>query len=158
MARALDGTGGHPHRTEPAGWPLAPVLAHGDFTAGQVLLDGPDRRGSSTSTPSASRAALDVGSFLAYLHVTHPPIRTAWPALADMTALFLEAYSDACPAYGKGTAAGARRSFLERTTAYHALALGRIGASACRQLKDDRLAAVMDVLDSGNAWTRSVAG
>jgi hypothetical protein len=161
VARALDGTGGHPHRTASAGWPLAPVLAHGDFTAGQVLLDGSGRAGIvDVDTLCVAEPALDVGSFLAYLHVTGiRRSRTAWPALADMTALFLEAYFDACPAYGKGTAAaGARRSFLERTTAHHALALGRIGASACRQLKDDRLAAVMDVLDSGNAWTRSVAG
>jgi hypothetical protein len=161
VARALDGTGGHPHRTEPAGWPLAPVLAHGDFTAGQVLLDGSDGAGIvDVDTLCVAEPALDVGRFLAYLHVTGiRRSRAAWPALADMTALFLASYLDACTAYGRGTAAaGARRSFLERTTAYHALALGRIGASACRQLKDDRLAAVVDVLDSGSAWTRSVAG
>jgi hypothetical protein len=161
VARALDGTGGHPHRTESAGWPLAPVLAHGDFTAGQVLLDGSDGAAIvDVDTLCVAEPALDVGRFLAYLHVTGiRRSRAAWPALADMTALFLESYLDACTAYGSGTAAaGARRSFLERTTAYHALALGRIGASACRQLKDDRLAAVVDVLDSGSAWTRSVAG
>src|SRR4030095_11879943 len=38
VARALEGTGDHPRPSEGAGWPLAPVLAHGDFTAAQVLL------------------------------------------------------------------------------------------------------------------------
>jgi hypothetical protein len=47
---------------------------------------------------------------------------------------------------------------MERVAAFHGLALGRIGASACRQLKDDRLAAVLEVLDAGSPWTRSVAG
>jgi hypothetical protein len=38
------------------------------------------------------------------------------------------------------------------------MALARLGASACRQLKDDRLAAVIDVLDAGDEWMRSVTG
>jgi hypothetical protein len=36
--------------------------------------------------------------------------------------------------------------------------LGRLGASACRQLKDDRLAAVVEVLDTGREWMRSGVG
>jgi hypothetical protein len=160
VARAIEGTGDHPRPTEWAGWPVAPVLAHGDFTPGQVLLDGSGRAGIvDVDTLCVAEPALDVGRFLAYLHVTGiRRSRAAWPVLEDMTALFLESYLDARAAYGHGTAAGARRLFLERTAAYHALALGRIGASACRQLKDDRLGAVVDVLDAGNAWTRSVAG
>ena len=111
-------------------------------------------------TLCVAEPALDLGRFLAYLHVTGiRRSRAAWPVLADLTALFLESYLDAAaPLPGTAPAAGARRSFLERTAAYRALALARIGASACRQLKDDRLAAVVDVLDAGNAWRRSVAG
>ena len=126
-----------------------------------MLLDGSGRAGIvDVDTLCVAEPALDVGRFLAYLHVTGiRRSRAAWPVLADMTALFLESYLDARSASGDGTAAaGARRLFLERTAAYHALALGRIGASACRQLKDDRLAAVVEVLDAGNAWMRSVAG
>ena len=160
VARALEGTGEHPRPSERAGWPLAPVLAHGDFTAAQVLLDGSGRAGIvDVDTLCVAEPALDVGRFLAYLHVTGTRrSRAASPVLADLTALFLEAYLDARSAAGNGTAAADRGVFLERTAAFHALALGRIGASACRQLKDDRLAAVVEVLDAGNAWMRSVAG
>jgi aminoglycoside phosphotransferase (APT) family kinase protein len=161
VARAIEVTGDHPRPAEWAGWPLTPVLAHGDFTAAQVLLDGSGRAGIvDVDTLCVAEPALDVGRFLAYLHVTGiRRSRAAWSVLEDMTALFLESYLDARAASGDGTAAaGARRLFLERTAAFQALALGRIGASACRQLKDDRLRAVVDVLDAGNAWTRSVAG
>jgi hypothetical protein len=161
VTRALEVTG---HRQRPGasgGWPLAPVPAHGDFTPGQVLLDGPGRAGIvDVDTLCVAEPALDVGRFLAYLHVTG--IRRsqgAWSVLEDMTARFLESYLEARPPSGGGTvsAAGSRRLFLERTAAFHALALGRIGASACRQLKDARLAAVVDVLDTGSAWMRGVA-
>jgi len=158
VTRALEMTGGHPLPTASAGWPLAPVLAHGDFTPGQVLLDGSGGVGLvDVDTLCVAEPALDVGRFLAYLHVTGiRRSRSAWPALADMTALLLESYLaarvDARPS------ANAQRLFLERTAACHGLALGRIGASACRQLKDDRLAAVVAVLDAGSAWMRSLAG
>jgi hypothetical protein len=162
VIRALDVTGDHRRPAASAGWPLAPVLAHGDFTAGQVLIDGSGRAGIvDVDTLCVAEAALDVGRFLAYLHVTGiRRSRAAWSVLADMTALFLEAYLDARPPSGDGTGSAPRASrlFLERTAAYHALALGRIGASACRQLKDDRLAAAVEVLDAGNAWLRSVTG
>jgi hypothetical protein len=132
-------------------------LSHGDFTAGQVLLDGVDQVGLvDTDTLCLAEPALDVGRFLAYLHVTGVRrSRAAWPLLADLTALFVDAYLDARGPFG---GAGARRLFLERTAAYHALTLARIGASACRQLKDARLATVLQVMSAGNAWMRDVAG
>ncbi len=160
VAPALEVAGDHRRPAAAAGWPLTPVLAHGDFTAAQVLLDGSGRAGIvDVDTLCLAEPALDVGRFLAYLHVTGTRrSRTASPVLADLTALFVESYLAARSAAGDGpAAAAARRSFLERTAAFHALALGRIGASACRQLKDDRLAAVVEVLDAGNAWMRSVA-
>jgi hypothetical protein len=162
LAAALELTGDHRRPTASAGWPLAPGLAHGDFTAAQVLLDGSGRAGIvDVDTLCVAEPALDVGRFLAYLHVTGVRrSRAAWSVLADMSALFLESYLGAGPPSGNGigSAAGTRRPFLERTAAFHGLALGRMGASACRQLKDDRLAAVLDVLDAGSAWWRSVAG
>lgn len=161
LTRALELTGNHRRPMASAGWPLAPGLSHGDFTPAQVLLDGPGRAGIvDVDTLCVAEPALDVGRFLAYLHVTGiRRSRGAWSVLADMTALFLESYLDARPPSGDGTAsaAGSRRLFLERTAAFHALTLGRIGASACRQLKDARLAAVVDVLDTGSAWMRGVA-
>lgn len=160
VTRAIEGTEHSRRPGAPGGWPLAPVLAHGDFTPGQVLLDGPGRAALvDVDTLCLAEPALDVGRFLAYLHVAGiRRSRAAWPLMEDMTALFLEAYLAARPPSGDGSAAGSRRSFLERTAAFHALALGRIGASACRQLKDARLAAVLDVLDQGIAWMKGVAG
>jgi aminoglycoside phosphotransferase (APT) family kinase protein len=158
---ALEATDHHQRQGAPGGWPLAPVPAHGDFTPSQVLLDGPGRTGIvDVDTLCIAEPALDIGRFLAYLHVTGiRRSRGAWPVLEDMTALFLESYLEARPASrdASASAAGARRLFLERTAAFHALALGRIGASACRQLKDARLAAVVDVLDTGSGWMRGVA-
>jgi aminoglycoside phosphotransferase (APT) family kinase protein len=162
MARALEVLGAHPRPTMSAAWPLAPGLAHGDFTAAQVLLDGSGRAGIvDVDTLCVAEPALDVGRFLAYLHVAAVRrSRAPSSVLADMTTLFLEPYLDGRLPSGDGqaSAAGARRLFVERVAAYHGLALGRIGASACRQLKDDRLAAVLEVLDAGNGWMRSVAG
>jgi hypothetical protein len=144
VERAFALTGGHPP---------APVLAHGDFTPGQVLLDGSGRAGIvDVDTLCVAEGALDVGRFLAYLQVTAVRgSRSAQSRADDLTALFLAAYLDARPA-GEN-----RRSFLERVAAFHGLALARLGASACRQLKDDRLAAALEVLDAGSAWTRSGA-
>jgi hypothetical protein len=161
VARARRLSGEHPRPTAVAGWPLAPVLAHGDFTPGQVLLDGSgDAALVDVDTLCVAERALDVGRFLAYLHVTGiRRSRAAWPVLADLTALFVESYLDACPPGEDGPAPGpaARRHFLERTAAHHGLALAGIGVSACRQLKDDRLAAVLEVLDAGSEWMRGVA-
>jgi len=137
-ARGFDG---------PADRADAPVLAHGDLTSGQVLLDGSGRAGLvDVDTTCAGERALDLGRFLAYLHVTG--VRRspdAWPVLHRLTALLLGCYLDA------GRPADTR-ALLHRTAAYRALALARMGASACWQLKDDRLRTVHDVLDAGDEW------
>jgi hypothetical protein len=162
MTRTLEALPDCGGRTASADQPVAPVLAHGDFTPRQVLLDASGRAGIvDVDTLCIAEPALDLGRFLAYLHVTGVRrSRDAWPLLADLTAFFLEGYLDASRAFG-GTPAPARDArprVLARTAAYRALALARIGASACWQVKDHRLGAVLDVLDAGNEWTRSVAG
>jgi aminoglycoside phosphotransferase (APT) family kinase protein len=136
----------------PDGRSVAPVLAHGDFTPGQVLLGAPGRVGLvDVDTLCVAEPALDLGRFLAYLHVTGMRrSRWAWPLLVDLTALFLDSYLDASPATDA-------RLLRARTAAYRALALTRLGVSACWQLKDDRLGAVVDVLDAGDEWMGSVA-
>ncbi len=160
VVRALDDRlgAGHPSGSPE---PVAPVLSHGDFTPGQLLLDGDGGVGLvDVDTLCLAEPALDLGRFLAYLHVIGVRrSRGAWPLLAHLTAVFLESYLDASPSSG-GAVPGrdGRRVFRERTAAYRALALARLGASACRQLKDDRLAAVVDVLDADDSWMRSVAG
>jgi aminoglycoside phosphotransferase (APT) family kinase protein len=159
VSRAIELTDDHPDATASVGWPLAPVLAHGDFTPSQMLLDG--SAGAAVvdvDTVCVAEPALDVGRFLAYLHVA---ARRSRAEPADLTRLFLESYLAARAPDGGSPPhpAGARRLFLERAAAYHALALGRAGASACRQLKGDRLAAVLAVLDRDAETTwRSVAG
>ncbi|MDK3255747.1 phosphotransferase [Blastococcus capsensis] len=155
---ALEAVAGNGSAT---GWPVVPVLAHGDLTPGQVLLDDSGRAGIvDVDTLCVAEPALDLGRFLAYLHVAG--IRrspAAWPLLADLTGIFLTTYLDVqAPSAGAGNVAvDARRLLLARTAAYRVLALARLGASACRQLKDDRLGAATDVLDAGNDWMRSVA-
>jgi phosphotransferase family enzyme len=146
----------------PAGWALSPVLAHGDLTPGQVLLDGSGGAALvDVDTTCRAERALDLGRFLAYLQVTG--IRrspAAWPLLAELSALFLEDYLTACAPSGgpRSAAADTRRLLLERTADYRALSLARLAASACWQLKDDRLRAVLDVLDAGDEWRRDVRG
>jgi aminoglycoside phosphotransferase (APT) family kinase protein len=136
------------------------MMAHGDFTPGQVLLDDAGRTALvDVDTLCLGEPALDLGRFLAYLHVA--AVRrssTAWPLLGDLTALFVESYLDTCAAMGTAApSTGDTRLLWARTALFRALTLARLGASACWQLKDDRLRAVVDVLDAGNDWMRSVA-
>jgi ABC-type multidrug transport system fused ATPase/permease subunit len=135
----------------------ATVLAHGDMTPAQLLL----ARGSvglvDVDTLCRAEPALDLGRFLAYLHVAG--IRcagsTAWPLLEALSASFLHAYVDATRYWaGAPTAEGV----IGRVAAFRTLTLGRMGARACRQLKDDRLRAVVDVLGVGDRWLRNVPG
>jgi hypothetical protein len=142
-------------------WPVSRGVAHGDFTPGQVLLDDNGRTALvDVDTLCLAEPALDLGRFLAYLHVAAARrSRAAWSLVGDLTALFLESYIDARAATGAAAPGiGARRLLGARTTVFRALVLARIGASACWQLKDDRLRAVVDVMDAGNDWMRSVAG
>ena len=133
------------------------VLAHGDWTPAQVLLD--ESGGAAlvdVDTLCLADPALDLGRFLAYLHVAGVRrSRRAWPLLADLSATFLQAYLDAVP---RPPAGPAERQLRERTTAYRALALARMGARASWQLKEDRLAAVLDVLHAGDRRTRGGIG
>ncbi len=138
------------------GWPVAPVLAHGDLTPGQVLIDRSGRTGLvDVDTLCVAEPAHDLGRFLAYLHVAGVRrSRAAWPLLTELTGTFLTNYLDlhVPTAAATGAEAEARRLLLGRTAAYRVLALARLGASACRQVKDERLAAVLDVLDAGDEW------
>ena len=129
--------------------PLAPAVAHGDFTPGQVLLDGDGTAAIvDVDTLCLAEPALDLGRFLAYLQVAAVR-RASRPLPAEVTGRFADAYLDAT------ASRDGRRLLLDRTAAYAGLSLARMGVSACRQLKDDRLAAVRTVLDSGDDWRRN---
>jgi len=158
VADVLEAIEDAPH----TGWPVVPVVAHGDLTPGQILLDSSGRPGLvDVDTLCVAEPALDLGRFLAYLHVAGVRRSArAWPLLTDLSGVFLASYLDGHVPSTAATrvAADARRLVLARTAAYRVLALARLGASACWQLKDDRLGAVVDVLDAGDDWMRSVAG
>ncbi len=134
------------------GW-LAPVLAHGDLTPSQVLLGEPGRIGLvDVDTVCLAEPALDLGRFLAYLHVTAlRRSRRTGPLLADLTEPFLAAYLEARGMPGDG-------DLRTRVFAYRALALARAGARACWQLKDGRLDAILRSLDAGNDGRGSRTG
>jgi aminoglycoside phosphotransferase (APT) family kinase protein len=143
------------------GRPVGHVLAHGDLTPGQVLLDASGGAGLvDVDTLCVAEPGLDLGRFLAYLHVAGlRRSAAAWPLLIDLTGVFLTAYLDerVTSAAATGVEANARRLLLARTGAYRDLALARLGARACWQLKDHRLGAVVDALDVGDEWMGSVA-
>jgi aminoglycoside phosphotransferase (APT) family kinase protein len=159
LARALAPTAGQEHRAAPAAQRVAPVLAHGDLTPGQVLLDEAGGVGLvDVDTLCLADPALDLGRFLAYLHVTG--VRrsgAAWPVLAEQSALFLEAYLEASTGATAPTT-DALRLLRARTAAHRALALARLGARACWQLKDDRLRAAVEALDAEDEWRAGGTG
>jgi hypothetical protein len=118
-----------------------------------VLLGSPGSVGLvDVDTLCRAEPALDLGRFLAYLHVTAlRRSRQPGPLLADLAELFLAAYLDArgMPADG---------GLRARVAAYRALALARAGAKACWQLKDERLDAILRSLDAGVRRERSRPG
>jgi aminoglycoside phosphotransferase (APT) family kinase protein len=132
---------------EAPGRESAPVLGHGDLTPGQVLLDASGRAGIvDLDTLCLAEPALDLGRFVGYLQVAGiRRSRDAWPLMADLSARFLAAHGET----------GAPAAAPERVETYRVLSLARLGASACWQLKDDRLAAVLEVLDAGDEWRGS---
>ena len=119
-------------------------LAHGDLTPGQLLFSVIGAGIVDVDTLCRGEPALDLGRFLAYLHVCglRHAGAAAWPLLATLSAVVLDAYAEVAPEAAR----------LDRVSAYRALALARMGVSACRQLKDGRLRAVIEALDAEDRW------
>lgn len=127
-----------------------PVLSHGDFTPGQLLidLDGPGELGL-VDFDAVCRAepALDLGRFLAYLHVAAvrragPGVR---PALGSLTSTFLDSYDRAARATA-GLAFGIDQETRRRVAVFRAAYLARLALRACRRLKEDRARTALDLL------------
>jgi aminoglycoside phosphotransferase (APT) family kinase protein len=129
---------------EAGGEASAVVVAHGDFTPGQLLFSVIGVGIVDVDTLCCGEPALDLGRFLAYLHVCglRHAGAAAWPLLATLGAVVLDAYAEVAP----------EAAPLDRVSAYRALALARMGVSACRQLKDGRLRAVIDALEAEDRW------
>jgi ABC-type multidrug transport system fused ATPase/permease subunit/aminoglycoside phosphotransferase (APT) family kinase protein len=144
--------------SRPAGRP--PVLSHGDFTPRQLLidLDGPGELGLvDFDAACRSEPALDLGRFLAYLHVT--AVRRAGPGarpvLGHLTATLLNSYDRAARAT-EGPGSGIDGEVQRQVAAFRAAHLARLALRACRRLKDDRARIALDLLDARDAgmeWT-----
>jgi aminoglycoside phosphotransferase (APT) family kinase protein len=141
----------------PAGRP--PVLSHGDFTPRQLLVgpDGPGELGLiDFDAVCQAEPALDLGRFLAYMHVT--AMRRAGlgarPALGNLAAAFLDSYDQAARAMA-GPGSGIDRETQRRVAAFRAAHLARLALRACRRFKDDRARIALDLLsarDTGMEW------
>jgi hypothetical protein len=137
-----------------------PVLSHGDFTPGQLLasLDGHGELGLvDFDAACQAEPALDLGRFLAYLHVT--AVRRAGPdarpALGNLAAAFLDSYDQAARAM-PGPGLGLDPETRRRVGAFRAAHLARLAMRACRRLKDDRARIALDLLAAGDTdpeWT-----
>jgi aminoglycoside phosphotransferase (APT) family kinase protein len=127
---------------------LPPTFCHGDFTPAQVLLDPPGTGVVDFDAAVTAEPALDLGSFLAYLRfaLAKRPSRAPTPPrdhgiFASSPQVFLSAYAEA---------AGHRRpnggAFAARVALYERLALARLAARACLQLKTRRLQTALFLL------------
>lgn len=118
---------------------LEPCCAHGDYTPGQLLVDGSQRGLVDVDTLCLAEPALDVGQFLAYLRValSGPGTRLG----GDLGERFLEAYVD-----GAGLVGDRARALRTRARVYQVLSLARVAVRGWLQLKAHRVHAALTVL------------
>jgi hypothetical protein len=162
---ALRAAGAAVHRVSPAfasrcdGWlrrikalaeastPMAPRLAHGDFTLSQAISDGTGAGLVDFDTMCRAEPALDLGQFLAYIRfVVATEGRAAAPPAAAAIAeplctRFLDAYVAQSP-----TPVDARQ-LRARVAVYELASLVRIALHSWYQFKPARVAHVVAVLD-----------
>ena len=117
-------------------WPAtAMVLAHGDFTPSQLLLDGPTVGIVDFDKLCQAEPAFDLGRFVAYLRFA---LKKHGNRRGDaMVSRFLNAYE----AFGGPAASSARVDLYEATS------LIRMAARSWLQLKPARLSVVASVLE-----------
>ena len=119
-------------------------FCHGDLTPSRVIFDGPMSSIVDLGHACTGEPALDVGQFVGHLAVTTRKARAAGRRPAESAEeperTFLEAYLAADPS-------GAD-ALLSRVAAYRQVALARLALGSWCQLKPDRLAHALDVLDT----------
>ena len=122
-----------------------PVLSHGDFTPSQVLLGEGTRGVTDLDGVCWADPALDIGRFLACLAMltAKRPGTDTGTLLHQLTAAFLDGYGDTPAIAALPGPHPARRVSL-----YRRVSLARSALHACRQLKDDRFARAVSLLES----------
>ncbi|MDF2145363.1 ABC transporter transmembrane domain-containing protein [Knoellia sp. p5-6-4] len=125
--------------------PLPLLVAHGDFTPKEVLLDGPISAVFDLDSATAAEPALDLGHFAAHLAlvVARASAGTAQPQPARgavLQRLFLSEYLRLRPDLDPD-------AVLDRVAAYRVLALLEVAVRSWHQLKPERLAVAMSLLE-----------
>lgn len=131
-----------PSEAQHTGRPM--VLCHGDFTPSQVLLTGAACGVVDLDDLCRADPALDLGRFLASLSLLAAKTRRVGTASLthELTAAFLDGYR---------TGAHHGIDVREPTAGVHfyrRVSLARSALHACRQLKDDRFARAVALLES----------
>lgn len=121
-----------------------PVLSHGDFTPSQVLLGDGTRGVTDLDGVCWADPALDIGRFLACLAMltAKGPDRDNGTLVPQLTAAFLDGYGGTTAIRALPGPHPARRVSL-----YRRVSLARTALHACRQLKDDRFARAVTLLE-----------
>jgi ABC-type glutathione transport system ATPase component len=118
------------------------VLSHGDFTPSQVLLGEGPPAVVDLDTLCWADPALDVGRYLAYLHLLAVKAggESAADLVDDLAGNFLDGYALAGARTSEAAEAADRIAFYKSTT------LVRIALHSCRQLKTSRYELAMSTL------------
>ena len=126
----------HEHRQQPA-------LCHGDYTPAQVLLSAGTCGVTDLDDLCWADPALDVGRFLASLDLLAAKGRPADASLRhDLAAAFLDGYRT-----GSATPGTKIPHPSTPLLFYRRISLARSALHACRQLKDDRFARAVALLE-----------
>jgi ABC-type multidrug transport system fused ATPase/permease subunit/Ser/Thr protein kinase RdoA (MazF antagonist) len=125
--------------------PLAPGLAHGDYTHTQVMFHDGGCGLVDFDDVCVAEPALDLGAFCAYLRVACRKVSPEHDARAAGDRLcerFLQAYADA-----GGTPAEDLPALRGRVALYEAVTLARIAVRSWHQLKPARIAHAVAILE-----------
>jgi ABC-type multidrug transport system fused ATPase/permease subunit len=125
--------------------PLPLLVGHGDLTPKEVLMDGPISAVFDLDTLCVAEPALDLGHFVAHLALsTSRPLVAAAPGATDRGAVlqrtFLAEYLRARPDLDAD-------HVLERVAAYRVLATADVAERSWRQLKPERAARAVALLE-----------
>ena len=134
-----------PSPRQPSGNRFPLLIAHGDFTPKEVLVDGPISGVFDLDTACVAEPALDLGHFVAHLAL----VATGESARVEhrradrggvLQRLFLSEYLRARPDLDPD-------AVLDRVSAYRVLTVLEVAVRSWRQLKPERLELAMSLLE-----------